>query len=387
VITIPAGTTLRIVTISDIHVDFAVNRKWFDKHMPSLSESIFNVLILPGDLCDDITKIKDTLKMFTRAFQLVCYTPGNHDLWVARPNSPADSMAKLQQILQVCEDCQVRTKPVRLHCNLENSAPADVLIVPLLSFYCSEWDKEPDMPWTPEQDVQAWMDFKAIRWPQEIIDQVIRCEGRFCFGKDGTSKTLSEIFAAINEPWLEEVMALRNSCTAAPIVISYSHYLPRQELFPPKRFLVDAKLHKVSGSVELEAQVRRLEPDVHIFGHTHLTVDFVIDDQRYLQWALGSPSEQRAMTKAVSDTGMLVIYDSQQSPPIAPVQETFWGNFFRKEPRDPYETCPASFVRKLFEQRFPDIKLPFDDEYFQSTPNPGPAIMDWTDRFEARWRQ
>ena len=39
-----------------------------------------------------------------------------------------------------------------------------------------------------------------------------------------------------------------------------------EELFPEKRFLVDSSLHKVSGSMALEGQVRRLKPHVHIFG-------------------------------------------------------------------------------------------------------------------------
>ena len=48
--------------------------------------------------------------------------------------------------------------------------------------------------------------------------------------------------------------------------------------------------------------------DVHVFGHTHLTVDLVLDGQRYLQWALGTPREQAAMSRAVGDTGMLVLH-------------------------------------------------------------------------------
>lgn len=43
-----------------------------------------------------------------------------------------------------------------------------------------------------------------------------------------------------------------------PFVISFSHFVPRQELLPEKRMLIMADLHKVSGSTHLEAQVRRL---------------------------------------------------------------------------------------------------------------------------------
>ena len=47
---------------------------------------------------------------------------------------------------------------------------------------------------------------------------------------------------------------------------------------------------------------------MHIFGHTHLTVDLVVEGQRYVQWALGTQREQQAMTRAVGDTGMLVLH-------------------------------------------------------------------------------
>lgn len=74
---------------------------------------------------------------------------------------------------------------------------------------------------------------------------------------------------------------------------------------------------------------------MHIFGHTHLTVDLVVEGQRYVQWALGTQREQQAMTRAVGDTGMLVLhrgardlalvikkrYDSASEPPVAPVQD------------------------------------------------------------------
>jgi predicted phosphodiesterase len=37
---------------------------------------------------------------------------------------------------------------------------------------------------------------------------------------------------------------------------------------------------QVIGSNPLEAQVRRLRSDLHLFGHTHIPIDTVIDGVR-----------------------------------------------------------------------------------------------------------
>ena len=66
-------------------------------------------------------------------------------------------------------------------------------------------------------------------------------------------------------------------------------------------------MEKVSGSRALESQIRRLQPEVHIFGHSHLTVDNILEGQRYLQWALGYVNEQKGMSRAVGDTGILLV--------------------------------------------------------------------------------
>ena len=66
-----------------------------------------------------------------------------------------------------------------------------------------------------------------------------------------------------------------------------SHFVPRLELVPEKRFLVSPELPKVVGSDPLERQLRDVGVDLHVFGHTHLPIDLDIEGVRYLQWSLG----------------------------------------------------------------------------------------------------
>merc|ERR1740123_1796668 len=93
------------------------------------------------------------------------------------------------------------------------------------------------------------------------------------------------------------------------------------------------------------------------------------------------------MSQAVGDTGMLVVFDSEETPMFPPVQETFWGRFFTKYPRDVNEICPAPFVRATFKTMYPQICLPGSDDFFaKNTPTPGLPITSYEGLFEPRWR-
>ena len=52
-------------------------------------------------------------------------------------------------------------------------------------------------------------------------------------------------------------------------------------------------LAKAVGSTFLERRVARLQPDVHVFGHTHFGWDATLDGTRYVQACLTYPRERR----------------------------------------------------------------------------------------------
>ena len=126
-------------------------------------------------------------------------------------------------------------------------------------------------------------------------------------------------------------------------VVSLSHFLPRQELLPEKRALFQPGLHKVSGSVPLERQLRQLMPDMHIFGHTHLAIDATLDGIRYVQWPLGSPKEQTLGSPA--RLGMLCVYDSAKGGE-QPQIWTHWGRHYEEYERDLSKQEVLPYVKK-----------------------------------------
>lgn len=96
-----------------------------------------------------------------------------------------------------------------------------------------------------------WSDFRQCKWPAELVSA-----GDFT-SLTSKSTVLANAFAALNTSWLS-----RRSNDE--VVISYSHFVPRQELFPEKRYVMEPHLHKVIGSDALEQQIRSLCPQLHI---------------------------------------------------------------------------------------------------------------------------
>merc|ERR1712146_650284 len=93
-------------------------------------------------------------------------------------------------------------------------------------------------------------------------------------------------------------------------VISFSHFVPHKELLPEKRFLLDSHLPKVVGSDVLGAQLKKLQPNLHIFGHTHIPIDIYLSNVRYLQWPLGSKNERQLQCDIIDSHGPLCVYTS-----------------------------------------------------------------------------
>jgi hypothetical protein len=239
---------MRLFATSDLHTDYKENFRWLQE----LSDTDYreDALIVAGDISDRLEIIRETLLLLRSKFRHLLFTPGNHELWVR--GADINSIEKLQLILSLCDQLEIVTKPVRL---------GDIWVVPLFSWYDGVF--EPQMG--------AWADFHFCKWPADAAP-------------------LSDYFLRLNEPHLKSY--------DAP-VISFSHFIPRSDLLPPKEYLRISWLGNVAVCAALDSQIRQLNSTVHICGHTHTTFDRVIDDVRYVQNAVRYPKERRTPSSPI----------------------------------------------------------------------------------------
>lgn len=230
---------MRIYAISDLHTDFRENRAALER--AGLTGHGDDALIVAGDVADAEATIRETLQWLAGRFAEVFFVPGNHELWVR--NEERDSMEKFRAVLRLCDQVGVRTEPARV---------GGVWIVPLFSWYDASFDVRGE---GVEEELEAWSDRYFCRWPAGM-------------------ERVDEAFLRMNEPRVRPY--------DAP-VITFSHFVPRPELVPPARYLRFRGLPLVAGSMGIEAQIRRILPRVHVFGHTHIPSDKVIEGVRYVQ--------------------------------------------------------------------------------------------------------
>ncbi|HKP87136.1 MAG TPA: metallophosphoesterase [Blastocatellia bacterium] len=249
---------MRVLAISDLHTDFKENWRLVEQIPDSLRSD--DVLIVAGDIADSTEVIKRTLSLLRSKFKMVLYTPGNHELWVR--NKDYDSVEKLYRILRLCHSLDVKTAPTKVN---------DIWIVPLFSWYDLEFDSDP-----ADDGLDGWADFHFCKWPHRV-------------------RQVHEYFIEMNAPNIKRYDG---------DVISFSHFLPRIDLLPAKENLRFKGLTKVAGCRLLESQIRELKSIIHVFGHSHINMDCVIDGVRYVQNALSYPverSEANLLLKEVWD--------------------------------------------------------------------------------------
>jgi len=236
---------MRIFAVSDLHTDFAENRRRLEQ-VSSISY-LRDVLVVAGDIADDLKVIDWTLRKLRSRFSQVFYVPGNHELWVR--NEKCDSVEKFRQVLRLCDEIGIHTRPGRA---------GEAWVVPLYSWYEAAYDRLGE---ADASSLEGWADFYFCKWPLGM-------------------GPVSEYFLDLNESWIKEY--------DGP-VITLSHFLPRRELLPDVERLSFKGLPLVAGTLALDRQIRALNAMIHVFGHSHIDFDQVIEDVRYIHHAFDYP--------------------------------------------------------------------------------------------------
>ncbi|MFH0975228.1 MAG: metallophosphoesterase [Spirochaetota bacterium] len=245
---------MRVFAVSDVHIDYAENRQW----LFGLSKTDYknDILILAGDITNNIPVIIKAFVSLKNCFKEVLYIPGNHDLWVSRRNNIRNSIDNFHLIKTVASNCGVRMEPAHFK---------TLSIIPLFGWYDYSFG-EPS-----EKIFDIWIDYTACQWPE---------------GYDEISVT--RYFIAMNEPYLN----LKND-----FIISFSHFVPRIDVMPS--FIPENKkiLYPVLGTVLLEKQIRQISPNIHIYGHSHVNTRAHFNNTEYINNAYGYPSETMITAK------------------------------------------------------------------------------------------
>lgn len=244
---------MRVFALSDIHVDYPDNESWIE----SLSTHDYrdDILILAGDVSDSLARMQRCFDNLVQRFRKVLYVPGNHDLWVIREKG-GSSLDKFHQVCELAQNCGMSTRPTQV---------GGVSVIPLFSWY--DYSFGP-----PSEDIlETWMDFRACAWPEGLGAQEI-----------------TTYFLQLNEPVLVPYDGT---------IITFSHFLPRIDLMPDFIPPAHRTVYPVLGTERLDQQIRAVGSSIHVYGHSHVNRQIVVDGVTYINNAFGYPHEQRITTK------------------------------------------------------------------------------------------
>ncbi len=168
-------------------------------------------------------------------------------------------------------------------------------------------------------------------------------------------------------------LPLQNIARECDTIISMSHFVPRQELLPEKRFIMEPLLARVVGSDALEAQIRRLMPNLHLFGHTHIPIDLSLEGVRYVQWPLGYSREARLQCNIIRAQGVLPCYDSNLIGDgiLSIDSKGSWSDYYQHHRRDSHQVGPLA--PWLLQRLAAFTSLPTSPAGMQSTTSPSPS--------------
>ncbi|CAE8605613.1 unnamed protein product [Polarella glacialis] len=347
----PPATT-RVFGISDLHTDWEQNLARLEA-LP-LGPFCHDAILVAGDVSHRKNIFVRTMEVLLERFGHVFFVPGNHDVYVGGTSVTEDSLEKHQWLMDECSRLGVWTSPARF--------PNERLIlVPLLSWYHSEFDSEPDVP-TPARPDAASRRHRRLA----LLGDEIGCSWPDSLGATPSARNLAlaELFDAANE----DVRSLRASGGAAAVepvtfqealaarqqgeaVISMSHFLPRSGLLPEKRFLFFPQLARAAGSLLLGERLARLRPSLHFFGHTHFAWDQTdaSDGVRFVQAPLGSPAEwvsrPRSMRLGVGGLPTLLWRGRQACEPLPAPRSALWSDYYAQNAREPDSEQVGAWIR------------------------------------------
>ncbi|WCJ29158.1 hypothetical protein M5689_010812 [Euphorbia peplus] len=316
---------LRVFVLSDLHTDYPDNMAWV-KGLSS-KKHLKDVLLVAGDVAETLRDFSLTMALLKDRFQHVFFVPGNHDLWCrSEEDRCPNSLEKLCKLLDTCRRLGVETKPVVVN---------DMGIIPLFSWYHESFDREEDITSIRVPSLEmVCKDFHACKWPR---------------GLSSRDTSLALYFDAMNEENGDIIKSIQRTCNQ---IITFSHFVPRQELCPEKRMLFYPNLPKIIGSDCLEVRIRSIHGTntnssaCHVFGHTHFCWDAMLNGIRYVQAPLAYPRERKRRMNGGEMWLPFCVYSSGKF--TEKVSPCYWSDYYAVNPRAPHITELAPWVARFY---------------------------------------
>jgi len=282
-----------IFAISDVHVDVPENARCVRERVDDIlrrrrldaDDGRFRVVVVAGDAGTSERSVETCVGEFSRAFDCVCYLPaGNHELWCAgrgdeeedekddaSTSYPRDSLGKMWRLIDLCTELGAACAPIRI---------GGARVVPTYGWYDDAFAADPARRgvYSP---LEARFDM-ACRWPTFINPPED--------ARNSRSPLIGDFMRDVNDGLFERFQHTRDGASTNDddvVVVTYSHFVPRPELYRGYSNLIN-----VMGSTRVDVAARRWRASTHVFGHSHLNVDRVVDGVRYVQHALGYPHER-----------------------------------------------------------------------------------------------
>lgn len=266
--------------------------KWLHSLNPRLDDTI----IVAGDISTNLDILTESFQLLTTKFQHVFFAPGNHELWLTGSKRCNDynSLCKFFEILNLCDKLGVHTSPAYV---------GNVLVMPLYSWY-KGGDATGGLGHGSAELVKGFD--SSCKWPLFIG------RGSEDFQAFGSLQPqIAEMFADMNEQAITQLQQHQKSKQPPSFTITFSHFLPHKILYPGM-----TSLRHIMGCRKIAEQITQCAPNAHVFGHSHLNMDEMIDGIRYVQAALGHQSDHDSR-KHLQDHKPTLLWDKSAKGSLA----------------------------------------------------------------------
>jgi putative phosphoesterase len=255
---------LRLMVLSDLHVDHPQNRARIPALVEAISSHSIDVLVLAGDISHKLADVEWVLGRFGELPCRRLFVAGNHDIWIVREGREDvhNSWDKLERLGAVARAAGF------VFLEDENAVAGDLTFVGSMGWYDYTY-ANPGLGLSPADYTKkkfgdmTYMDRDYARWGMTDTDVVAR------------------LLAGLQ----------RRLDAAADPVVHVSHHVPKAELVLRRGNATWDFFNAYMGSTRTEGLLAQRGVTRFVFGHTHRPVALV--DQRgfVLNNPLGYPRQ------------------------------------------------------------------------------------------------